>query len=348
MKNMNNLILICSDTFIDISSSDFPEQQADIPELDIKVFFRKIEFSPEWNVLVYREPPLNESGHFIGNYLEHIAQQIEGVDCTRLYVFFHFTRILESPPDYHICQRKYHEYEQQLRSLINISNEAEVLVCGFHREKGLWDVIKELPNYISKIQPFQASITNLNQDKNFQSYLLESYDSSPRFLQSYVEKIDQTIEALLPSDNEYTNRFDVAIELLQMFLPLDIELQLENGDGYVERCRETAAKLGQQEAMMKNMIDKITEQENNLRKLSYQSKSNTFSTTAYTRASDHLRKLLPLARKAQTAGREELLEIFGFRFENGTKKVKDGKPDLNENGFHKLYEGLRDNLLDLV
>ena len=106
---MNYLILICETTFGMSPLPLFTEHDANIAELDFKIKFRRLKFEPDWTVLIYSEPPEEEKGGFVENYLDHISKQIDSSGCENLYVFFHTTRILESPPSRHISQKRYFE-----------------------------------------------------------------------------------------------------------------------------------------------------------------------------------------------------------------------------------------------
>jgi hypothetical protein len=125
-------------------------------------------------------------------------------------------------------------------------------------------------------------------------------------------------------------RFEAALGLLQLLLPLDVELQLQdNSAESIAGCKRVAQELMDQSGAMDNLLRNVTRD---------------------TAAMELLSGLKELARGVEQAGdRAAMHEILGFQFSGRElKREEDGVPDLRENGFHRVYEKLRDTLFEIL
>jgi hypothetical protein len=143
-------------------------------------------------------------------------------------------------------------------------------------------------------------------------------------------------------------RLEATLALLNLFLPLDIELQLQEDEGYVERCKHLARELEEQSDQMAELISQITGQEISEKQI----KNRDREAVAIAKESGEAVRLLidlfeHMARiKADNSDRALLVETFGYA--NG-KRHGGTQPDaLVETGFHRTYESLRDHLLAAV
>lgn len=181
-----------------------------------------------------------------------------------------------------------------------------------------------------------------------------------------LRKLQETLGISVP-------RIEYVIDLLQMFLPLDIDLQLvqfKSDDEDFGRCRNTAQSLLNSASEIVSLLSKITKeyvppQRFELSGAEVPANSMEKDTGITTERSVEkgagpavsqlnpavflVSALLDMARKVHTVEtREELLTIFGRTTSAMEKENGIENPILEEKGFHRTLERLRDTLLKLV
>lgn len=170
-----------------------------------------------------------------------------------------------------------------------------------------------------------------------------------KVVEFYLENGRFEADILLGSDPSYV----ACINLLNKFLPLDVELQL----GSVEKCREAAHALAEegQQREVAELFGLITN-----RRVEFVNGELPESGGAGAAAGDaleSLRRLMQLVRAcAGVNGNDgggdakQLYEVFGYQFNGEGRRRLDSqsRPVLAETGFHRTYERLRNKLLAVV
>jgi hypothetical protein len=170
-----------------------------------------------------------------------------------------------------------------------------------------------------------------------------------KFVEFYLENGRFEADILLGSDPSYV----ASINLLNKFLPLDVELQL----GSVEKCREAAHALTdeRQQREVAELFGLVTNRR--IEFVDGELREPGGAVPAEGDALESLRRLMQLARacasvngNGQGDDAKQLSEVFGYQFNGDGKRRLDSqsRPLLSEKGFHRTYEGLRNKLLAVV
>jgi hypothetical protein len=156
------------------------------------------------------------------------------------------------------------------------------------------------------------------------------------FLEACARKDSGPFDILLGLDPN----LNAAVTILEAFLPLDIELQL----GSVSECREKAEALIKQRSELQQILVNMIQRSGERLAVT----GEKFAEVSEQSCARCLEKLMSFAERVQEGG-VSLDEVFGFQVDSQGKKVLDGegKPilPLQEEGFHRTYEKLRDCLL---
>jgi len=135
----------------------------------------------------------------------------------------------------------------------------------------------------------------------------------------------------------FDSKRDASIKLLEMFLPLDIELQLGDQD----RCREEAELLIKKEdaeGSVTTLLQRIYTM--NIAQIPQSSNSNSEISV---RLKD---RLISLARTVVTEKAPPLEVLFGYQVDGNGSVNKHDASKLRDEGFHKTFESLRNSLLN--
>jgi hypothetical protein len=158
-------------------------------------------------------------------------------------------------------------------------------------------------------------------------------------IRTFFEKLKNTEKPSLDSFYSLVGldlRLEAAIELLEIFLPLDIELQLHQ----VDKCRDIGGKLLNRRQDVIHLLNSIyTDFQITLEVLESTNSEEESGYGLLCRLWDYCNRL----QNAQT--KEELKEIFLGKAVKAEYMHND-LDDLTmyDNGFHRTYEKLRDNL----
>lgn len=140
-------------------------------------------------------------------------------------------------------------------------------------------------------------------------------------------------------------RLEAALNLLYMFLPLDTELQLRDGEQYLQKCEARASELREQVGEIANLIRIALglEFDPNLAETKDVVADGPSDVEG---AIADLRTLMAHTEKVldENVTATLLAEIFGY-CEEPNLVANNSQPELAKSGFHRTYQNLRDKLL---
>jgi hypothetical protein len=154
------------------------------------------------------------------------------------------------------------------------------------------------------------------------------------------DEYDRALSRLSEALGIERSRLQDVVDLLQMFLPLDIQLQLN--DPEVSGCKREADILDGKLATIATLLGRITRKEITPEQVK----------TVVARSGDGdsiglVRRLMTYVQHVRKSDkRSDMSAIFGFNSESSSSN--DNAGSLEPKGFHCTYKRLRDTLLELV
>jgi hypothetical protein len=199
---------------------------------------------------------------------------------------------------------------------------------------------------------WQATFSNEGRDNNRDFFAkADLYSSSlPIFnlIQDFAnaeesesEEYEKALSQIYEGLGIQRSRLQDVVDLLQMFLPLDIQLQLNGPD--VSGCKKEAALLDGKLPTIATLLGRITRHRIALEQLQ--------SVTAEAGNGDSLALVRKLMKHVELVGesdkRSDMSAIFGVKPQSSAG-LENNPRNSDIEGFHSTYERLRDTLLDLA
>lgn len=139
-------------------------------------------------------------------------------------------------------------------------------------------------------------------------------------------------------------RLEAALDLLYLFLPLDLELQMKDGDQYVEKCKARACELHRQNAEIERLVTKALRLERgpDPEAIEADAKNGKGTVPLLKTLLTHVERIC-----TQDVNTALLSEILGFDREI-SEELGDVQLTGDNAGFHRTYQDFRDQLLASV